>query len=199
MPCLGAGYIFVFVARVALHHLPHCKPASRESCQTDDMRSGCVLICLLALPCAAQTPPAVPDNLKPPAGTILLLQVHATGDQIYTCDGEQWVFSRPDARLFDDSGKPVGLHFAGPTWEYADHSRVMGKAVASAAPDPMSIPWLLLQATDHQGEGRMQRVTSIQRIATKGGKAPASGCDVPHKGQEARSRYTAEYLFYAGS
>jgi len=173
--------------------------ASRVPCQTGDMRLRCALFCLLALPCSAQTSPSVPDSLKSPAGSTLLLQVHAAGDQVHTCDGDHWVFSRPDATLFDDSGKSVGSHFAGPTWEYADHSRVIGKAVANATPDSDSIPWLLLNATDHQGEGLMQRVTSIQRIMTKGGKAPASGCDAAHKGQEARSHYTAEYLFYAGS
>jgi hypothetical protein len=141
----------------------------------------------------------VPDNLKPPAGAKLLLHLHAAGDQVYTCDGHAWVFSRPDAKLFDDSGNPAGSHFAGPTWEYADHSRVVGKPVANATPDTESIPWLLLRATDHQGEGMMQHVTSIQRVSTKGGKAPAEGCDAQHKGQEARSHYTADYLFYAGS
>jgi len=144
----------------------------------------------------AQVPPNVPDNLKPPANETLALQAQAAGDQVYTCDGSTWVLSGPDAKLSDKSGKQVGSHSAGPTWEWSDGSRVMGRAVANATPDPDSIPWLLLTATQHEGAGVMKNVSSIQRLSTKGGKAPVSGCDAPHKGQEARSHYTAAYYFY---
>jgi Protein of unknown function (DUF3455) len=145
----------------------------------------------------AQTLPAIPDNLKPPPNETLLRQASAVGDQIYTCDGSAWVFTKPDAKLLAESGQPTGTHFAGPTWEWSDGSRVVGKAVANATPDPDSIPWLLLTATSHQGDGVLSRVSSIQRVSTKGGKAPASGCDATHKGAEVRSHYTAVYLFYA--
>ena len=40
-------------------------------------------------------------------------------------------------------------------------------------------------------------VTSIQRLNTKGGKAPATGCDAAHVAQEVRVPYTANYLFFA--
>jgi Protein of unknown function (DUF3455) len=162
------------------------------------MRVPFAVFLLLDLCSYAQTPPAVPGNLKPPAGATLIRRLHATGDQIYACDGAHWVLSRPDARLFDDSGKQVGSHFAGPTWEYSDGSRVTGKAIASATPDPASIPWLLVQAIDHRGHGLLERVTTIQRLSTKGGVAPATGCDAQHKGQESRSHYAADYLFYVG-
>jgi hypothetical protein len=160
------------------------------------MRFALTLLLLPVLPGAAQTP-AVPDNLKPPPGATLLLALHATGDQVYACDGSAWVLARPDAKLFDDSGRQVGTHFAGPTWEYSDASRVLGKPVANATPGPNSIPWLLVEAKDHQGEGTMQKVAFIQRLHTTGGKAPSAGCDPGHKGQESRSHYTADYLFYA--
>ena len=142
---------------------------------------------------------AFPDNLKPPSNERPILQANADGDQIYVCDGSSWMLSRPDAKLFADSGKQIGSHFAGPTWEYSDGSRVMAKPVDTATPNPDSIPWLLLKATDHQGEGVMKGVTSIQRLSTKGGRAPATGCDAQHKGQEARSHYSALYIFYTGS
>lgn len=106
------------------------------------------------------------------------------------------MLSRPDAKLSDESGKQLGSHFAGPTWEWSDGSRVVGRAVANATPDPDSIPWLLLTATEHQGNGVMKNVSSIQRLSTKGGKAPAGGCDASHKGEETRSHYTAVYYFY---
>jgi len=49
----------------------------------------------------------------------------------------------------------------------------------------------------HEGSGVLSRATSIQRINTKGGKAPASGCDAAHVGQELRVAYSADYVFYA--
>jgi hypothetical protein len=144
----------------------------------------------------------VPKELQPPANEQLLLQVHAKGDQIYTCKGDgaqfTWVLKAPEARLTDKSGKPFGKHFAGPSWEANDGSRATGKAVANApSPDADSIPWLLVTAASHSGNGVLARVTSIQRINTKGGKAPASGCDAAHAGQEERAPYSADYVFFA--
>jgi hypothetical protein len=144
----------------------------------------------------------VPKQIQPPAKEQLLLLVHAKGDQVYTCkiDAAQFTctLKAPDAQLFDKDGKPFGKHFAGPSWEASDGSRVTGKAVANApSPDADSIPWLLVNIVSHHGSGVLSRVTSIQRINTKGGKAPASGCDASHVGQEVRVPYSADYLFYA--
>jgi Protein of unknown function (DUF3455) len=144
----------------------------------------------------------VPQQIQPPANEQLLLRVHAKGDQVYTCksDGAQfsWTLKAPDAQLFDKDGKPFGKHFAGPSWEANDGSRVTGKAVGNApSPDADSIPWLLVNILSHEGNGVLSRATTIQRLNTKGGKAPASGCDASHAGQEVRVPYSADYLFYA--
>jgi hypothetical protein len=144
----------------------------------------------------------VPQQLQPPANEQLILQVHAKGDQIYTCKSELtdfiWSLKAPDAQLFDKDGKPFGRHFAGPSWEASDGSRVTGKAVANApSPDANSIPWLLVTIVSHEGNGVLSRAATIQRLNTKGGKASASGCDASHLGQELRVPYSADYLFYA--
>jgi Protein of unknown function (DUF3455) len=144
----------------------------------------------------------VPPQLQPPTTEQLLLQVHAKGDQVYTCKGDApqfvWTLKAPDAQLFDKDGKPFGKHFAGPSWEAQDGSRVIGKAVANApSPDADSIPWLLVNIVGHEGAGVLARATTIQRLNTKGGKAPATGCDASHAGQEVRVPYSADYLFYA--
>jgi Protein of unknown function (DUF3455) len=158
-----------------------------------------VLTALLSFSAGAQQ---VPPQIQAPAGEQLFLQVHAKGDQVYTCKSESaqytWTLKAPDAQLLDKDGKPFGKHFAGPSWEASDGSRVTGKAVANApSPDADSIPWLLVNIVNHEGTGVLSRATSIQRILTKGGKAPASGCDVAHAGQEVRVPYSADYLFYA--
>jgi hypothetical protein len=144
----------------------------------------------------------VPEALQTPPNEQLVVQVHAKGQQIYSCkvDGAQaaWTLKAPDAQLFDKDGKAFGKHFAGPSWEASDGSRVVGKAAANApSPDADSIPWLLVKVVSHEGQGVLTPVTSIQRINTKDGKAPASGCDAGHAGQEVRVAYSADYLFFA--
>ena len=143
-----------------------------------------------------QTQPSVPENLKAPAGEQLRVRAHASGQQIYICDGSKWTLSGPDAKLFDDDGRVLGSHFVGPTWQWSDGSQVTGRPIASATPDPASIPWLLLTATGHTGDGAMKNIASIQRLRTKGGKAPSSGCGVSHKGEKVSIDYTADYYFY---
>ena len=64
------------------------------------------------------------------------------------------------------------------------------------APGP-AIPWLLLRAKSTSGTGVFSAVSSIQRVRTVGGKAPASGCDRMQSGKETRVSYSAEYRFYA--
>jgi hypothetical protein len=142
-----------------------------------------------------------PEKLRAPENEKLILDLHAKGDQIYTCknDGKQftWTLKAPDAQLFDKDGKAFGKHFAGPSWEANDGSRVTGKAVAtSPSPDPGSIPWLLITVVSHEGNGALSAATTVQRVNTKGGKAPASGCDAQHADAETRSPYTADYRFY---
>ena len=152
-------------------------------------RVGCTMLLavgVMFLPFAALAQ-QVPQQIQAPANEQLLLQVHAKGDQVYTCKGDAtqfaWTLKAPDAQLFDKDGGPFGKHFAGPSWEANDGSRVTGKAVANApSPDADSIPWLLVNVVSHDGSGVFSRATSIQRLNTKGGKAPASGCDAAHAG-----------------
>jgi hypothetical protein len=156
-------------------------------------------IMILAISILAQE---VPPQLQPPASEHLLVQVHAKGDQVYTCknDAEKfmWTLKAPDAQLFDKDNKPFGKHFAGPSWQANDGSKVTGKAVGNApSPDANSIPWLLVTVVNRDGNGVLSSVTSIQRINTRGGKAPTSGCDATHADKELRVPYTADYRFYA--
>jgi Protein of unknown function (DUF3455) len=144
----------------------------------------------------------IPQQLRPPANELLLIQVHAKGDQVYICKGDaaqfSWTLKAPDAQLFDEKGKSFGRHFAGPSWEANDGSRVVGKAVAnSPSPDADSIPWLLVTILSHDGHGVLSLVTTVQRLNTNGGKAPNSGCDASHVNQEIRVPYSADYRFYA--
>lgn|SRR5205809_392563 len=165
-------------------------------------------LCLpLVLAACAGTPPApaVPDNLKPPAGESLVSVLRARGVQIYECRAKkddpaalEWAFVAPEAELFDTNGKPVGHHGAGPHWQAADGSKIVGTVKARAdAPQPGAIPWLLLTARSVAGDGTFSRVTSVQRVATVGGVAPADGCSSATLGKTGRVAYTADYVMYA--
>jgi len=150
-----------------------------------------------------EVPPDVPDAIQAPAGEEVVLYAHASGSQIYTCqaaaDGKfAWTLKAPEAELHDRKDKVIGQHSAGPSWKLKDSSEVTGKAAAKVdALDPGSIPWLLVKAVGHTGNGLLSNVTSIQRVHTHGGQAPAEGCDPAHKDAETKSSYTADYYFYA--
>ncbi len=150
------------------------------------------------------TRPDVPDKIKVPAAEEVVLQVHASGSQIYVCQSGTegkfaWTLKAPEAELHDQQGAIVGRHYAGPTWKDIDGSEVTGKAVARIdSPDSNSIPWLLVTATGHSGDGVLSRVTSIQRIHTQGGMPPpAADCNPSKQNFERKSSYTADYYFYA--
>src|SRR5712691_5692885 len=157
--------------------------------------------------CAASsvgTNPLAPENLKVPAGQTLSLVSPATGVQIYECGASrtdpakfEWAFKAPEADLFDLSGRKIGKHYAGPTWESDDGSKVVGEAKArDDGPDANAIPWLLLSAKSTSGAGVFGRTKSIQRLHTAGGKAPAEACDRAQLGRQARVAYRATYYFY---
>lgn len=164
-----------------------------------------MLVGLLGISAAhAQSRPEAPDSIKAPAGEQLVLVAHASGSQIYVCgagaDGKpQWTLRAPEAELRDDRGAVIGHHSAGPAWRHKDGSTVTGKAVAKApSPDPDSVPWLLLTAVSHDGTGVFARVSSIQRLHTKGGQPPAADkCDPSKPSVESWIPYTADYYFYA--
>jgi hypothetical protein len=146
-------------------------------------------------------PDGVPASLKPAADQKLSFLRAAEGLQVYQCQavatGFAWTLLAPDADLFDKHGNIVGDHFGGPTWRSEDGSSVVASRVASApAPVAGAIPWLLLVAVSHDGEGGMDEVTSIQRLSTTGGVAPATGCDADHVGAVQGVPYTADYFFY---
>ena len=165
-----------------------------------------VALLLLASPTPLQAgndnrAPDVPPAIAVPDGNKVHFHAYAVGVQIYVWNGSSWVFQAPEAVLFKSQkdalkeDHAVGLHYAGPTWEHKDGSKVVGARIASApSPDPNAIPWLLLKAASNSGPGKVSDVSYIQRVNTVGGKAPAAAGTAT--GQVARVPYTAEYYFY---
>jgi hypothetical protein len=152
------------------------------------------------------TPPTVviPGSLSAPAGQSLVRTLWADGVQIYECRKAAdatfpaWVFVAPEATLKDSTGTLLGRHYAGPTWEANDGSKVVGVVKAKAdATNPHAIPWLLLETHSTGKPGLFAKVTAIQRVATAGGVAPETGCGTATIGKQERVPYTAQYTQYA--
>jgi hypothetical protein len=157
-----------------------------------------------AAPVAAPVPLPVPEALRPDATLHAVLNVGATGVQIYECRpgaggaAPAWAFVAPEAVLLDERGQALGSHGAGPFWLANDGSRVVGSVAARAdAPVPGAIPWLLLSTRSTGSAGVFSPVAAIQRINTVGGTAPAGGCDALALGQQARVPYRADYRLFA--
>jgi hypothetical protein len=152
----------------------------------------------------------VPISIRVPLNSRLIWHTYAKGVQIYVCTQDPkdstkyiWTFKEPRADLYADTSyhQLVGRHYfdAGknPTWETNDGSKVSGTKIQQAnSPDSVAIPSLLLKATVSSESGRLTGAAFIQRIRTKGGKAPATA-DGQNKGQSVEVDYTAEYFFYS--
>ncbi|MDA9405538.1 DUF3455 domain-containing protein [Bradyrhizobium sp. CCBAU 45384] len=153
----------------------------------------CLLLAAVAGPASADP---LPEAIAAP-GESVVLSAHAEGAQVYECkpgaDGKlAWTFREPVATLLSE-GKTIGRHYAGPNWELADGSAVVGKAIGNApGATAADIPWLKLEVASRRGSGALTPVTTVQRINTHGGKLDGS-CD---KAGEFRSApYSADYIF----
>ncbi|CAN7518007.1 DUF3455 domain-containing protein [Bosea sp. LjRoot90] len=130
-------------------------------------------------------------------GRTEILNLHAEGVQIYECKvnptGDvRWQFREPLALLLKD-GKTVGRHFAGPSWELASGSTVVGKVEAQAPGRTSSdIALLKLAAVEKRDGGELAKVVAIQRLETRGG-AFGGPCERP--GAFHLDPYSADYVF----
>lgn len=144
---------------------------------------------------------AAGTSLTPAADQRLWFVLHAVGTQNYVCNaaGTAWTFVGPRAELLNEGGQVVGHHYAsaaGPTrpaWESSDGSVVVMQRAGGVSVTPTAVPWLLLTAVSHSGDGRFEDVTSIQRLNTVGGVAPSAPCTA---GAPSAVPYETDYFFY---
>ena len=158
----------------------------------------------LAAGAAAAAEP-VPDSLAPPAGLKRVLEASAVGVQIYRCKTPKdaasgaalaWTLEGPRASLTDQRGEAVARHYAGPTWEATDGSKITGKVAARAdATEKGAVAWLLLTAESAGNPGRFDKVRAVQRLYTSGGSAPAGACAKLDEVLEVP--YRAMYVFWS--
>lgn len=178
-------------------------------------RIATAMVCVSGLFAACASPPmtppasiysqsALPTAVQVPAGNSVALETVGVGEITYECREKkdmagqfEWAFVAPAAALNDRSGKKIGSYYGPPaTWESMDGSKVSGAQVAISPAGTGNIPIQLVKANPATGGGAMVGVTYVQRVATKGGTAPAMSCDAASKGKKEIVKYQADYIFY---
>ncbi|MCV4284086.1 DUF3455 domain-containing protein [Pseudomonas capsici] len=170
------------------------------------------LLCLagstLALTCLTSVAMAqtnLPESVRVPDGHKITLETTGVGEITYECRAKassasetEWVFVGPKAVLNDRSGKQVGTYYGPPaTWESRDGSKLTGTQVAVAPSSAGNLPYQLVKANPAEGKGALTGTAYIQRVALKGGVAPATACTASNKGAKEVVKYQADYIFWA--
>lgn len=150
----------------------------------------------------------VPSAVSVPDGNVVMMKTLAMGQITYECMEKKdapgsyaWTFKIPHAYLFDASNTQIGRYYGSPkgaTWESNDGSKVVGKqlAVTPNTATAGSIPLQLVQQNGYEGNGVMNKVTYIQRLATVGGTAPAKACAAANAGKKEIVSYQADYILW---
>lgn len=180
-----------------------------------------VLAFAVALPLTAHAQivvPEVPTDLEVPATEEVFLLGHGVGTQNYICQPAAslgrvaWTLFTPQATLFSDDAEQLTTHFFSinpeepntvrVTWEDSrDTSTIWARLLKSATVTPDAVAWLKLEVVGRRvgptGGNTLFGTTFVQRLNTKGGLAPSTGCDNPQDiGGKAFMPYTADYFFY---
>ena len=169
-----------------------------------ELAAAALVVSGLMFSSLAQANSMLPDTIKVPDGHKVALETTGVGEITYECRDKadmagqtEWVFVGPKAVLNDRSGKAVGDYFGPPaTWQAKDGSKVTGTQLAVAPSSAGNLPYQLVKANPAEGKGAMSGVTYIQRVALKGGVAPASACTTAEKGKREVVKYQADYIFW---
>lgn len=161
-----------------------------------------------AMPMMAKAAPysqdMLPDPVKVPAGHRVAWETVGVGEITYECrakagsaDAFEWVFVGPMAELKGRGGEKLGRYFGPPaTWAANDGSALTGTQVAVAPAMAGSIPLQLVKANPATGSGALNGTSYIQRVATRGGVAPAMPCAAGSVGKREIVQYQADYIFW---
>ena len=153
---------------------------------------------------AGPAAPDVPAEIAVEEGHKPFLDANAVGVQIYSCSAPggsyRWSLVAPRADLHDRSGKLLGTHFGGPSWQAKDGSLVKAALDGRVTVDSTAIDWFRLRVTQEVAGAdgdRLVGTTFIQRIHTAGGLAPApETCNAETLGDVEETPYTAVYVFW---
>jgi Protein of unknown function (DUF3455) len=147
---------------------------------------------------------SLPAAVQVPNGHRVVMETVGSGEITYECRAKaamasefEWVFVGPQAVLKNRMGTAVGKYYGPPaTWEAMDGSKLTATQLAVAPAGAGNIPLQLVKANPAMGMGAMSGVSHIQRVATRGGVAPAMPCASGNAGQKQLVAYQADYVFW---
>ena len=151
---------------------------------------------------AVPEPQGVPPRLRPSANEVASLRLTGSGVMIYQCratltnpNAYAWYYVAPDATLYDGGHEVARMTSPNLIEGLSDPSSLSGVVRASQAATG-GLPWTLAQAIPMGDSGIFAGVTSFQRLNTRGGMPPATGCSSDNVGEESRIAFDADYYFY---
>ena len=169
------------------------------------LRFAFAILGLAALPALAAIPePAgLAPGLRAGANEEPAFMLTARGVNLFQCKARVedpntygWFFVAPDATLFEGS-RSAGRHQAVGQFESAtDRTTIFGVPRATQPGGANNLPSMAMRAAPTGDTGMFAGVTTIQRVNTAGGVAPAEGCAASNAGAETRVDFSADYYFY---
>jgi hypothetical protein len=139
-----------------------------------------------------------------PPGHALVMTLQAVGTINYECRAHAgmagayvWTVAAHDATLRHWTGFPVGRLYQGPTWSYRDGSRLTGEFLGAVSGGAGKLQDQLWRAQASGKDGELTRIAYIRRTNATGNAPPDSPCTAQRIGQGYKTRYAAEYAFYA--
>lgn len=167
------------------------------------LAAAALALCLAAAPAAAAVaePSGLVAGLRASADEEAAFVLTADGAHVYQCKATAagpaaWTFVAPDATLYEGT-RSIGVHKSPTLFEStSDRSSVSALLRATQAAGGGNLPWALYRAQPLAASGMFAGITSIQRVNTAGGVAPATGCSAANLGAETRVPFTADYYFY---
>jgi hypothetical protein len=147
---------------------------------------------------------ALPAPVQVPAGHQVAWETVGVGEITYECRPKtgtpgayEWFFVGPKAELRSRQGAVLGSYFGPPaTWAALDGSKLTGTQLAVAPAGTGNIPLQLVKTNPAMGNGALNGVSHIQRVATQGGVAPALPCTSDGLGRRETVKYQADYIFW---
>lgn len=160
---------------------------------------------LAALPAlsAIPEPSGLARQLAAGADEEPAFMLSATGANVFQCKARlndpnvyAWYFVAPDLTLYEGT-RAAGSHRAVGQFESeSDRTSVFGLLRATQPGGADNLPWAAMRAAPVGDSGMFAGVTTIQRVNTVGGVAPAAGCTAANAGNEVRVNFSADYYFY---
>jgi hypothetical protein len=155
--------------------------------------------CLAAIP----EPAGIARHLRAGPNEEPAFMLSASGTNLFQCrqrvedpNAYSWFFVAPDLTLFEGS-RTAGSHNAASRFDsVSDRTSVFTLLGATQPGGVDNMPWAKLRAVPAGESGMFAGVTTIQRVNTAGGVAPAEGCNAASAGVETRVNFSADFYFY---